>query len=36
MTKDEHFELVEIVTGDPWNVRKRLRKFLDEAVIDAS
>ncbi len=33
MTNEEHAELVEIVTGEPWHIRTRLRAFLEKYPI---
>lgn len=33
MTTNEHGDLVAIYEGDPWHVRRLLKKFIDEAVI---
>ncbi len=34
MTHEEKHELVEIVTGEPFKVRQRLREFIDRIVVD--
>lgn len=33
MTHDEHFNLVAIYEGNPWDVRKLLKRFIDQATI---
>jgi hypothetical protein len=34
MTSEEHYTLVEIYTGNPWLVRKKLGEFLESVRIE--
>lgn len=33
MTHEEHFDLVQILAGNPWDVRTRLKAFVENAKV---